>query len=240
MNSTQYEELCRFFLADKLKIGIENITSVLMPNPQRANLPEYKHQIDLYWETGNDVTAYLNIANAKWRSSTKVDQPDVLLLQQVKLKVAAHKAVMITNSDFTTGARAAAQDEGIALHIVKPTFDYSSLSKRDREVIQETIQRMAKSSDRLVYVHETHFKAIEVNASRFLAEIAPSLNLASDQEKFMVSALSRRLKYLEMIIDRINAGTYGDKDDIPKLNLEVDKTKKIISSIIANINKSGS
>jgi hypothetical protein len=81
MNSKQYEELCRFFLADKLGINIEGISSVLIPNPKRPNLPEYHHQIDLYWEIGNDVATYLNIANAKWRGSDKVDQPDVLLLQ---------------------------------------------------------------------------------------------------------------------------------------------------------------
>ena len=240
MNSKQYEEFCRFFLADKLGLGIERITSVLIPNPKRANLPEYRHQIDLYWETGNDVTTYLNIANVKWRSSAKVDQPDILLLNQVKQKVAAHKAVMITNSGFTSGARAVAQDEGIALHIVKPNFDYSSLPKQDREAIQDAIQEMANRSDNLIYVHETYFKAIEVDASRFLAEIAPLLSHASDQERLMVSALSRRLEYLEMVIDRIIAGTYGSKDDIPKLNLEADKTKEMLASIISSINISES
>jgi UDP:flavonoid glycosyltransferase YjiC (YdhE family) len=38
---------------------------------------------------------YINIANAKWRSSSKIEQGEVLLLNQVKQKVAAHKAMMI-------------------------------------------------------------------------------------------------------------------------------------------------
>ena len=120
MNSIQYEELCRFFLADKLGISIEKIQSVRIPNPKRPDLPGYNHQIDLYWEDGNELTQYLNIANAKWRSSSKVDQSEVLLLQQVKDDLAAHKAMMITNIGFTEGAKAVAKNKEIALHIVSP------------------------------------------------------------------------------------------------------------------------
>jgi len=101
MNSRQFEELCRVFLADKVALSVADILSGDIPNPKRPGLPEYKHQIDLYWETGNEIALYLNIANAKWRGSQKVDQSDVLLLQQVKQKVGAHKAVMITNSEYT-------------------------------------------------------------------------------------------------------------------------------------------
>jgi hypothetical protein len=101
MNSKQYEELCRYFLADKLGVDVNTIQSVEIENPRRPGLPKYKHQIDLYWETGDEVSLYLNITNAKWRGSDKVDQPEVMLLQQVKQSVGAHKAVMIANSGFT-------------------------------------------------------------------------------------------------------------------------------------------
>lgn len=80
-----------------------SIRSVKSPNPKRSGLPAYKHQIDFYWDTEDAVSRYLNIANPKWRDGSKVDQPDVLLLQQVRQKVAAHKAIMITNSYFTSG-----------------------------------------------------------------------------------------------------------------------------------------
>ena len=120
MTGTQYEELCRLFLADKLGIPIKEVQSVKIPNPKRLDLPEYNHQIDLYWEDGNQLAQYLNIANAKWRSSCKVEQGEVLLLQKVKEKVFANKSMMITNTGFTKGAKAVAQDEGVALHIVCP------------------------------------------------------------------------------------------------------------------------
>lgn len=84
INSIQYEELCRYFISQKTGLPIKDILSVRIPNPKRKDLPQYSHQIDLYWETSNAIGSYLNIANAKWRSSEKVKQNDVLLIQQVK------------------------------------------------------------------------------------------------------------------------------------------------------------
>ncbi len=132
MNSIQYEELCRFYIAKKLQISVDMVKSTHVPNPVRPGLPQYKHQIDLYWETEDEISKYLNIANAKWRGPAKVDQPEILLLQQVKQKVGAHKAIMITNTGFTSGAEAAARDDGIGMHIVVPAFDYSNLPKKNR------------------------------------------------------------------------------------------------------------
>jgi hypothetical protein len=173
MHSQQYEELCRYFLANQLGIGVEDIRSVEIPNPRRPGLPKYKHQIDLYWETSDKVALYLNIANAKWRSSDKVDQPDVLLLQQVKQKVGAHKAVMLTSTGFTAGAKAAAQDEGIALHIVRPTFDYTVLPQKDVEAIQAKIQEIAASAPEPIYLHQVEYKAFDFTDTR-LASTRPS------------------------------------------------------------------
>lgn len=136
MKSEQYEELCRYFIATKACVSQEQVKSVTIPNPRRADLPAYRHQIDLYWESGDEIALYLNIANAKWRGSAKVDQPDVMLLQQVRQKVSAHKAFMITNVGFTAGAVAAARDEGIALHVVAPSFNLSELPTGDRAAIQ--------------------------------------------------------------------------------------------------------
>lgn len=162
MNSVQYEELCRFFLAHKLGIPLDDIRSVDIPNPKRPNLPEYKHQIDLYWETEDDLTQHIHIANAKWRSSDKVDQPDVMLLQKVKEKVAAHKAVMITSTEFTSGALAAAKDEGIALHIVRPDFDTSLLPTKDRQLILAKIQELASAQTQPVFNHTIIHKAFDL------------------------------------------------------------------------------
>ena len=162
MNSRQYEELCRFFLADRVGIGFEEIQSVKIPNPRRPDLPEYKHQIDLYWETGDEVVLYLNIANAKWRSGDKVDQPEVLLLEQVRQKVGAHKAVMLTNIGFTAGAYAVSQDSGIALHIVQPNFDYKPLPQQKAVAIQTRLQQLAANTEKPIYLHQVVHRAFDL------------------------------------------------------------------------------
>jgi hypothetical protein len=159
MNSQQYEELCRYFLADKIGISINQIKSVHIPNPKRPDLPEYKHQIDLYWESETELSVYLHIANAKWRSSAKVDQPDVLLLQKVKEKLAAHKALMLTNQGYTAGAIAAAKDDGIALHIVKPNLVAANLPEKDRVAIQDIFLASSSASKKPIYTHEVVHRA---------------------------------------------------------------------------------
>jgi hypothetical protein len=133
MTGVQYEELCRYFVANQLKMPIENVLSREIRNPWRLGTSgfgvadTYVHQIDLYWETDDGLARYVNIANAKWRTSSKVQQADVLLLQQVRVKVGAHKAIMITNTDFTDVAVRVAKDEGIGLYIVKPEFDTAKM-----------------------------------------------------------------------------------------------------------------
>lgn len=47
MDSDQYEELCRHFIAEKVGLRAEDVKSVSIPNAKRPGLPEYKHQIDL-------------------------------------------------------------------------------------------------------------------------------------------------------------------------------------------------
>jgi hypothetical protein len=133
MTGVQYEELCRYFVADKLQMPIEKVLSPQILNPLRLGpsgfgvAETYVHQIDLYWETQDGLAKYVNIANAKWRTSTKVHQADVLLLEQVRVKVGAHKAIMITNTGYTDVAVRVAKDEGIGLYIVKPTFDTAKM-----------------------------------------------------------------------------------------------------------------
>jgi len=154
MDSEQYEELCRHFIAEQTGLRADDVKSVSIPNPRRPGLPEYKHQIDLHWETGDDIALYLNIANAKWRGSASVEQGEVLLLQQVRQQVGAHKAFMITNVGFTAGAVAAAKDHGIALHRVAPNFDTSVLPRRDRVAIQGALRdRASQTSGSLYSLH---------------------------------------------------------------------------------------
>jgi hypothetical protein len=148
MTSVQYEELCRYFVAAQLKIPLKEVKSLWIPNPERdsqelyGKVAPFKHQIDLYWETGSPGMRYVNIANAKWRSRGQVHLADVLLLQQVKIKVGAHKAIMITNSDFTSQAREAAHDEGIGLLVVRPLFRTKALDASERSLILKRLQEL--------------------------------------------------------------------------------------------------
>ena len=179
MNSAQYEEPCRRFVADKLALSPDAIKSAKVPNPKRPALPEYRHQIDLYWETGSDIASYLNIANAKWRRSAKVDQPDVMLLQQVRQKVAAHKAFMITNVGFTDGALAAAKDEGIALHVVTPAFDVAELPKSSRAAIQAKLRTLAARGPDAVYSHRVEHRGLGFGGDGAPAAPTPAPTIGS-------------------------------------------------------------
>jgi len=97
MTSQQYEELCRYFIAEQLRMDLSRVVSRNIANPRREPEPDgcdpkpYNHQIDLYWETADGLARYINIANAKWRGRQKVRQHEVLLLQKVREKIAAHK-----------------------------------------------------------------------------------------------------------------------------------------------------
>ena len=162
MHYIQYEELCRLFIADKYELSIEEVRSVRIQNPQRPGLRKFHHQIDLYWEDGNEVALYLNIADAKWRGSDKVCQEDMLKLQKVREKVAAQKAIMITNTDFTDGAKGAAEDEGNGLHIVRPDFDLAILDPdlTDRKAIQIQLNEL-KNSGKPVYDYKIIRRALD-------------------------------------------------------------------------------
>lgn len=183
MNSIQYEELCRLFIADKFKLSIEEVQSVRILNPRRPDSPEYRHQIDLRWEDGNELTENKYIANAKWRSSVKIEQGDVLLLQKVKEKVAANKAVMITNIGFTEGAEAAAKDEGIALHIVRPDFDHAilDLGLKDRKAIQTQFQKFS-TNDKLPYTYEVVHRAFDLGTGATEQTSVPGKTVTHSKE----------------------------------------------------------
>lgn len=193
MNSRQYEELCRYFLAQKLGVDAKEIESVHIPNPRRRDLPEYKHQIDLYWEIQTELSSYLHIANAKWRGSDKVDQPEVLLLQKVKEKVAAHKALVITTQGYTAGAVAAAKDEGIALHIVKPNIQATQLPTRGRALIQARLQEISSSSSQPIFLHEVVHRAFDFSEASPQSQRPSVLGRSPRYETRVVTGYKTRL-----------------------------------------------
>lgn len=159
MDSTAYEELCRIFVAQKVGLNLEEVKSVRIPNAQRPSLPQFSHQIDLYWELSGEIGLYLNIANAKWRGSEKVDQGEVLLLQQVRTDTGSHKAFMLTNGGFTAGAIAAARHHGIALHVVTPIAGLAERLAGSREAIREQLVELSSQSSQL-YSHTVHTRGL--------------------------------------------------------------------------------
>lgn len=153
MDSKLFEELCRVYLADQFGVPVEAITSRIIPNPRRPGEPEFSHQIDHYWETGPAAALYVNIANAKWRTTDKADQGEVLAIHAVKELVRAHKALLITSTDFTAGARGFASQHGIGLHVVRPTFDCARVPLGDRAAMRAAITSLATKPYTFEVVH---------------------------------------------------------------------------------------
>lgn len=136
MDSHCYEKLCQLFIAEKEGIPTESVKSSRIKSMHFCNLPTYRHQIDLYWELETEISRYLNIAEVKWRSKRKVTQETVIKIQQVKQDLAAHKAIVITNTDFTDGAKSIARNKRIALHIVTPQYVTSTSSAKRNPLLE--------------------------------------------------------------------------------------------------------
>src|SRR5207249_2405919 len=69
----------------------------------------------------------------------RADQPAAVLLEYTRDGVGAQKAMMLTNSDFTEGAHGIADRYGIALHVVRPEFDTSTLPTGSSEAVRQQI-----------------------------------------------------------------------------------------------------
>jgi hypothetical protein len=167
MTSQQYEELCRLYLADRFRISIDRIESRDHPNPLRPGTPEYHHQIDLYWEIETADACYVHIANAKWRTPPAlIGLADVLLLQQVKTKLAAHKAFLITSTGYSADAIAAAADEGIALHVLTSHLDTYQFRTRQQANQSHTQSKAASDPSGPQYAGKVVHKAMpKINKS---------------------------------------------------------------------------
>ena len=145
MHYIQYEELCRLFIADKFETSIEEVKSVRIPSPTHPDFLKNENQIDLYWESGNEVTRSLNIADAKWRRSDNVSKMMAGYLQFIKNDISnINKAILITNTDFDDGVIGIADKYGMGLYIVRPDFDRAIFEPdlKDRKIIQNQLQEL--------------------------------------------------------------------------------------------------
>ncbi len=205
MNGTQYEEFCRLFLANELRISIDKIRSDMIPNTTRPGSSQYSQQIDFWWQDENNLIEHVNIADAKWRSSNKVEKGDVEKLLQAKEGIAAHKAMMITNNDFTNGARAVAENHRIALHIVRPNFDYAilHLDLKNRETIQSQL-RESFSSSKPPYTHEVVHRAFNLGMDAETQSGAP--NKTDPHSKGRVPTYSNKMVQPRSYTQKVQGG----------------------------------
>ncbi len=67
--------------------------------------------------------------------------------------IRAHKALLITSTDFTAGARGLAAQHGIGLHIVRATFDHARIPLGDRAKMRTAITSLATKPYTFEVVH---------------------------------------------------------------------------------------
>src|SRR4051812_27338709 len=97
----QYEVLCRHVISRELGVPLATIKSGFREAPVMAGR-RHKHQIDLWWTSGDGVCEYLVFANAKWQR-TKVNLNQLMTLVGVQHDIHAQKAMLISNNGFTPG-----------------------------------------------------------------------------------------------------------------------------------------
>ena len=159
MNGVQFEELCRFFVSERLGIPVAKVRWMRVPAAVRPGEPEDTYQVDLRWEAETPMGKYLTIAEAKWRMGHKVDRDDVLLLEQFRVGSGAHKAILLSNAEFTSGAVETARRLGIAVHQLAPSFSAEAMPQKDRPEIQRWLRERARSG-RPLYTHDVKCKAL--------------------------------------------------------------------------------
>src|SRR5437867_2678095 len=115
MNGQEYEQFVRAVIARRCRIDPARITSVRLPGAILPGNPQVRHQVDLFFTERIGDADYLTIIECKYHESSKVEQEDVAKLAHTKLSLRAAKAILVTNTGFTSGADALAASERIAL-----------------------------------------------------------------------------------------------------------------------------
>lgn len=125
MTGSEYEQFVRAVLAKRLKLVDKQLVSVREPGATLPGAADLKHQIDLMYFQDTEIAEYITIIECKWRESDPVDQQEIQNLAFVKDSTRSHKAIMVTNSGFTAGAKAVAESQRIALLVITPSFEFS-------------------------------------------------------------------------------------------------------------------
>ena len=140
----QYEALCRHALSREYIIPFHEIRTGYVESPTKTG-HGVRHQIDLYWTSSDGICEFLCIANAKFQK-TNVTLSHIMTLLGVQRDVQAHKAVMITNTGYSSTALLQAREKGIALLIVRPNpdFNFSVFPGKNAPIIGAEMERLSR------------------------------------------------------------------------------------------------
>ena len=145
MTQWQYRELCRLGVAEHFGLKLQDVQTRRIPSPTRRGRVPYALSIDLVWVTENPIARYLHIAATFYhKEKMVVEMPNVLLLQQCKEQIGAHKVLLISNRPFTAAALAAAEAEGINLFVLRALFDPEIVGAWPPESFHERLQELSK------------------------------------------------------------------------------------------------
>ena len=118
MKGPEYEQFVRAVLSRKLGLRPDELRSTHAPGVTLPNASDVEHQVDLFFVQETEVVEYITIIECKYRESRPVDQALVQNLAFVRDSIRAHKAIMVTNKGFTSGAKAVAESQKIALLLI--------------------------------------------------------------------------------------------------------------------------
>ena len=120
MKGLEYEQFVRAVLRRKLGLTPAELQSTHAAGATLPNAADVEHQVDLFYVQDTEIAEYVTIIECKYRESRPVDQALVQNLAFVRDSMRAHKAIMVTNNGFTSGAKAVAEAQRIALLVVEP------------------------------------------------------------------------------------------------------------------------
>jgi hypothetical protein len=149
MTSWQYEALCRHVIAEEYGISAREIQTGNVKGSSRKG-QRLRHQIDLFWTSRDEMCEYQVFANAKWRKR-KVQKESLMALIGVWRDIGAHKAMMITNTGYSSGVVRQAKEKGISLVVVRPVFDFSGLSMGSATEVLGELDQVARFAVAPIY-----------------------------------------------------------------------------------------
>lgn len=139
MTGRQYEQFVRAVILKQLAIPPEALRSSREPGVTLPGAPGVMHQIDLLYVEETEFAKYVTLIECKYRSAAPVDQEEIAKLAFVKQSARASKAILVTNTEFTSGAKALAEAEQIALLVVRPSLSASELAELETDTTADAI-----------------------------------------------------------------------------------------------------